>query len=342
LTEPRGLVVVGASAGGVEALRAFVSGLPMGFGGAVCVVLHIPRSGTSALPHILARNCSLPVAHATDGGRLEAGRIYVAPTNFHVLVAGGRLRLSRGATENGHRPAVDPLFRSAAREWGAAVVGVVLSGTRDDGAYGLAAIARHGGAALVQDQDEALYPSMPRHAAALVPQARSMPVGKMGAVLAELLDEMSGPAPAGAAADDAREGAEDAMADLEDVTAEAAGGRPAGFGCPSCHGALFELPGNRHAPRFRCRVGHAWTAAGLLEEQGAALEGALWMALRSLEEKASLSRRMADAAALRGSGSTAERYREAGDDAEGAGRVIRRLIDQLGRLEDNAPASDGS
>jgi two-component system chemotaxis response regulator CheB len=333
MTEPRGLVVVGASAGGVEALRTFVSGLSLGFDGAVCVVLHIPRSGTSSLPHILSRCGPLPVADASDGCELQAGRIYVAPTNFHVLVSDGRLRLSRGPAENGHRPAVDPLFRSAAREWGAAVVGVVLSGTRDDGAYGLSTIARHGGSGLVQDPDEALYPSMPRHAAELMPQARVMPVSKMGEVLTRLLRGMSGPAPI-TAADDAQVDAAAAVANVEALTAEDIGGLPAGFGCPSCQGALFELPGDRHSSRFRCRVGHAWTAAGLLEEHGGALEGALWMALRSLEEKASLSRRMADAAKLRGSTSTAERYREVGDDAERAGRVMRRLIDQLGQLED--------
>jgi two-component system chemotaxis response regulator CheB len=337
MTEPRGLVVVGASAGGVEALRTLVSGLSAGFDGAVCIVLHIPRSGTSALPGILSRSGPLPAAHATDGCQLEAGRVYVAPTNLHLLVAQRRLRLSHGPAENGHRPAIDPMFRSAARGWGAAVVGVVLSGTRDDGAYGLSIVARHGGSGLVQDPEEALYPSMPQRALDVMPQARVMPVGKMGGVLGELLRDMSGPAPRPVAGD-AQVEAEDAIAELEDLTAEDAGGRPAGFGCPSCHGSLFELPGSR----FRCRVGHAWTAAGLLEEQGAVLEGALWMALRSLEEKSSLSRRMAESASLRGSASTAERYQEAAGDAEGSGRVIRRLIDQLGRLEDKAPGGNAA
>jgi two-component system chemotaxis response regulator CheB len=337
MTEPRGLVVVGASAGGVEALRTCVSGLSAGFDGAVCIVLHIPRSGTSALPGILSRSGPLPAVHATDGCQLQAGRIYVAPTNLHMLVEDGRLRLSHGPAENGHRPAIDPLFRSAAREWGAAVVGVVLSGTRDDGAYGLSTVARHGGFGLVQDPEEALYPWMPRHALDLMPQAAIMPVGKMGGALRQLLQDMSGPAPT-TVADDAQVDAEDAMAKLEDLTAEDAGGLPAGFGCPSCHGSLFELPGNR----FRCRVGHAWTAAGLLEEQGAVLEGALWMALRSLEEKSSLSRRMAESARLRGNASTAARYQEVASDAEGSGRVIRRLIDQLGRLEDKTPGGDAA
>lgn len=331
--------MVGASAGGVEALRSFVAALPGSLDAAVCVVLHIPRAGTSALPHILSRAGRLPVRHATDGCRLEAGTIYVAPPNFHVLVTDGRLRLSRGPTENGHRPAVDPLFRSAARAWGSAVVGVVLSGSRDDGAFGLATIVQHGGAGLVQAPDEALYPSMPLQAAELAPTARAMPVAAMGPALVQLVDAMTGREPVPLSGD-AQVDAEDAMAAMEDLTAESAGGVPAGFGCPSCHGALFELPGSHRLPRFRCRVGHAWSAVGLLEEQGEVLEGALWMALRSLEEKAALSRRMADSASSRGSMVTAERYTDVGRDADDAGQVIRQLIEQLGSIEDKTLVTD--
>ncbi|WP_432967321.1 chemotaxis protein CheB [Dactylosporangium sp. CA-233914] len=331
---PRGIVVVGASAGGVEALRAFVGGLPARLPGAVCVVLHVPRTSTSVLPQILSRSGPLPAAHATDGAVFEAGRVYVAPPNSHLLVRDGRMRLSHGPIENGHRPAADPLFRSAARWWGAAALGVVLSGNRDDGADGLAEIDRQGGAALVQDDGDALYPSMPRHAAALVPTARAMPAAMMGAALAELLDGLRGPVPwepvEGAAVE-----AEDAMAALADLTAEQVGGVPAGFGCPSCHGALFEMPGP--AVRFRCRVGHAWSTSGLLDELGGALEGALWMALRSLEEKAALSRRMAESAAFRHMAPAAERYAELAGDAEAAGETIRRLIERLGELRSGAP-----
>ncbi|GAA2618538.1 chemotaxis protein CheB [Dactylosporangium fulvum] len=334
----KGLVVVGASAGGVEALRTFAAGLPAGLEAAVCVVLHVPRSGISTLPHILNRSGPLPAAHAAEGCALEAGRIYVAPPNFHVLVNDGRLRLSRGPAENGHRPAADPLFRSAARSWGSSVVGVVLSGSRDDGASGLATIARHGGLTLVQDPEEALYRSMPLQAMELVPAARVVPCRQMGPVLGGLIADMTGPVPV-AAVDDARVDVEDAMATMEDLTADEAGGVPAGLACPDCHGALFELPGER-ATGFRCRVGHAWTAAALLDEQGEALEGALWMALRSLEEKAALSRRMAESAQFRGSLSTAVRYSEVSADAEAAGRIIRKLIEQLGDLDDKTRVAD--
>lgn len=331
--------MVGASAGGVEALRSFVATLPVSLDAAVCVVLHIPRAGTSVLPHILGRAGRLPVWHATDGCPLEAGTVYVAPPNVHVLVADGRLRLSRGPTENGHRPAIDPLFRSAVRTWGNSVIGVVLSGSRDDGAYGLATIAQHGGVGLVQEPGEALYPSMPVQAAELVPGAQVLPVAAMGAAIEQLLDGMTGREPA-VLSGDGQVDAEDAMTGMEDLTADVAGGVPAGFGCPSCHGALFETPGGHRPPRFRCRVGHAWSAVGLLEEQGEALEGALWMALRSLEEKSALSRRMADSAFSRGSVEIAERYSEVGRDADEAGRVIRQLIEQLGSIEDTTLVAD--
>jgi two-component system chemotaxis response regulator CheB len=136
----RDVVVVGASAGGVEALRVLVSGLPADFPAALLVVVHVPRSAPSALSRIMRRSGLLPAATAVDGEPIRRGRIYVAAADRHLLVIDGRLRLSRGPTENGHRPAIDPLFRSAARSYGPRVIGVVLSGSRDDGAAGLAVI----------------------------------------------------------------------------------------------------------------------------------------------------------------------------------------------------------
>lgn len=193
---PRGLVVVGASAGGVQALRLFVAGLPVGLEAAVCVVLHIPPGGTSVLPRILGKAGPLPAAAAVDGDPLVAGWIHVAPTDRHLLVSGGLICLSRGPTEHGHRPAVDPLFRSAARVWGGNVIGVVLSGSGDDGTAGLVDVARCGGAALVQDAAEALHPSMPRHAAGQVGAARILPAAAMGTAIRDILDDLPWPAAA--------------------------------------------------------------------------------------------------------------------------------------------------
>ncbi len=163
------VVVVGASAGGVEALRAFVSGLPVGLPAPVVVVLHIPRRAPSALPAILSRAGPLVATSAQHGAALRAGVIYTAPADRHVLVVDGQVHLSLGPVENGHRPAIDPLFRSAAVAYGPQAVGVVLSGTRDDGTAGLAAIAERGGRAFVQEPGDALYAAMPASALDHVP-----------------------------------------------------------------------------------------------------------------------------------------------------------------------------
>jgi two-component system chemotaxis response regulator CheB len=328
---PEALVVIGASAGGVEALRAVVAGLPPDLDAAVLVVLHIPREGPSALAKILARAGPLPCGPAADGEPLESGRIYVAPADHHLLVLEGRTRLSRGPAENGHRPAVDPLFRSASRAFGSRTVAVVLSGARDDGTAGAATVAARGGCVLVQDPDDALHPPMPRSVIEHVGADRICPATKLGAVVAEVVAALGEPPEqSGSASNDDAELAalETAMANMEDLTANAMSIRPAGLACPSCHGALFELPGEP-TPRYRCWVGHAWSPQSLLDEQAAAFEGALWMALRSLEEKAALARRMRDAAEARGRDGVAGRYDVVSTESEEAGQLIRDLIARL-------------
>jgi len=326
---PEAVVVIGASAGGVDALRSLVGGLPADLDAAVCVTLHIPRTGVSALPQILSRAGVLPATHPRDGEPLQAGHVYVAPANRHLLLHDGQVRLSPGASENGHRPAIDPLFRSAARCWGPRAAGVVLSGARDDGTAGLAAIVARSGAAFVQAPEEAVYPWMPRSAIEHVPGCQVLPVAKLGQALVAFTASVHGPGsqPAG----DALLEAESAMAEMGSVTAEDLKLPPAGFGCPNCHGALFELPG-APSPRFRCRIGHAWSAESLLGEQAEQVEGALWVALRSLEEKAGLSAPMSTSALQRGSASTAERYREVAAEAAQAGAVIRDLIARMNAI----------
>ena len=328
----RDVIAIGASAGGVEALRAVVAGLPDDLPAAVLVVLHVPRTGQSALASILARVSSLPVRPAVDGEMLRHSRVYVAPVDRHLLLLGNRIRLSRGPTENGHRPAIDPLFRSVARAFGPRAVGVVLSGSRDDGAAGLAAIAARGGTTVVQDPSDAVFPAMPRAALEQVVPDRVLPVAQIGAALSELSRQ---PAPDNLVIDkDPMLDAEVAMADLGPVTTDELSGQPAGYGCPACGGSLYELPTNSVMPRYRCRVGHAWSPESLLEEQAAALESALWMALRSLEEKAVLSRRMAESSRRHGHDAARDRYRLQADDAEAAGSLIRDLIDRVGAAAD--------
>ncbi len=336
MTEHRDVVAVGASAGGVEALRSLVGGLPAGYPGAVLVVLHIPRDAPTALPGILDRSGPLPARLAVDGEELRYGHVYVAPNDHHLLVLDGHIRLARGPAENGHRPAVDPLFRSVARAYGPRAIGVVLSGSRDDGAAGLAGIAARGGTTVVQDPSDALYPGMPTAALAGVGAAdHVVPAAKLGGLLAEIT-AMDMPVPSPTRAADPMLDAEVAMSDMAPITTDEFATRPAGYGCPSCGGSLFEME-NRPVPRFRCRVGHAWSPESLLDEQAIALEGALWIALRALEEKTALTRRMASTDRPYHSSSGA-RFRHMADDAEAAGTIIRELIDRLGAaVPDSAP-----
>jgi two-component system chemotaxis response regulator CheB len=351
----RRAIVIGASAGGVEALRAVMGGLSPDLPAPVVVVLHIPRDSPSALAGILDRAGPLPAVVAEHGRLLRGGVVYVAPADHHVLLADGHLRLSTGPTENGHRPAIDPLFRSAALAYGPGAVGVVLSGTRDDGAAGLATIASRGGITVVQDPEDALYGAMPANALAQVPDALVHPSGKLGAVLGELVAvplptvlEAPGAAEPATAPDLPTPQEPAAAPELLDAeTAIAAAGAPtldqvpeaspSPFSCPSCHGVLFELPGSP-APRFRCRVGHAWSPASLEDEQSRSVDQALWAAVRALEEKASLVERLADEARRHGRPHSAANYTGRSAVARAQAEAVRTLVQGEGE-SGRAPAS---
>jgi two-component system chemotaxis response regulator CheB len=191
------IIVVGASAGGVEALSSLVADLPPDLAASVFVVLHVPPMGISVLPDILRRRSPLPVHHPEDGDPIVPGRIYVAPPDHHLLVSPSTVRLGRGPKEHGLRPAVDTLFRSAAAAYGSRVVGVVLSGTLDDGAAGLQAIKGRGGLAVVQDPVDALYPGMPKNALALDRPDLLLPIAEIGGALVTLVGLPATPRAAG-------------------------------------------------------------------------------------------------------------------------------------------------
>jgi two-component system, chemotaxis family, protein-glutamate methylesterase/glutaminase len=318
-----GIVVVGASAGGVEALAELAASLPDDLAAAVFVVLHLPATGTSALPEILRRHGPLPAAHVKDGEPIRPGRIYVAPPDHHVLVRAGHVHLSRGPRENGHRPAIDPLFRSAAREYATEVIGVVLSGALDDGTAGLLAIKSRGGVAVVQKPADALYPGMPGNALEHVQVDHVLAAASMGKLLtrlvADLPDAAREPAPAEMRAEVEMEGFS-----LEAFESNHPG-RPSGLSCPDCNGVLWQIK-DGGLERYRCRVGHAWSPESLLIQQSEALEAALWVALRSLEERAALSSRLAEPARRRGHSITATRFEEQAAEAQQAARLVRDLL----------------
>jgi two-component system, chemotaxis family, protein-glutamate methylesterase/glutaminase len=323
----RDLVAIGASAGGVEALKELVADLPAELPASVLVVMHVLATGRSMLPKILERAGPLPASSARHGDQLTRGHIYVAPPDHHLLVFPGRVHLSHGPRENGHRPALDPLFRSVARGYGPRAIGIILSGTLDDGAAGLGMIRSRGGATLAQDPDEALYPGMPRSAIESGAVERVAKISEMAELVCELIDV---PVPSGAAGN----GSVEAPAPPQAQGLETAGrvdpreGELSGLTCPECGGAIWEHQ-DGDVVRFMCHVGHAYSLESMQTEQGRALEAALWIALRSLEEREDLFRRMA----RRGIGSpdTMARFEARAADVGAHAGAIRRTIAELGR-----------
>ncbi len=248
------VIAVGASAGGVEALQALVAGLPAELPAAVLVVLHIPRQAPSALPGILRRAGKLPAIAATHGMPARPGVIYVAPADHHLLIRDGHLELLVGPTENGHRPLIDPLFRSAALAFAAGAIGVVLSGARDDGAAGLTEIVKQGGQAVVQDPAEALQRSMPACALEQVPSAHVLPAAKIGTLLGELVSK--GAAPITHNPINPHLAAENEITMLEHKTTdELQSARPSSFSCPSCGVCCWSSTASRRS--FRVSQGSA-------------------------------------------------------------------------------------
>jgi two-component system chemotaxis response regulator CheB len=321
----RDLVVIGASAGGVEALKEIVAGLPQDLPAAICIVLHIAPTTTSALAGILARAGRLPCRPALNGDPLEPGTILVAPPDHHLLIDDGRVLLDIGPRENGHRPAVDTLFRSAAQERASGVVGVVLSGTRDDGAAGLAVIKAHAGGTIVQDPADALYGGMPASALAHVEVDAVAPASLIAATIDAMVrgttlpDGVRGSAPTN-----------DPMAFEQQLT----------LVCPECGGVLSETE-EQGVTRWRCHIGHVYSARTLEEVQGATVERALWTALRSLEDRAALLRKMSERASNSGqprSGrSFADQAAQAQQQADLVRSVIREAAAGAQRSQDDEP-----
>ncbi|MEZ0491099.1 chemotaxis protein CheB [Kineococcus sp. TBRC 1896] len=322
----RDVVLVGASAGGVEALRALVAGLPADLPAAVLVVLHVPPTGTNALAAILDRSGPLPARAAEHGVPLRRGEVVVAVPDRHLLLTDDHVALSSGPRENGHRPAVDTLFRSAARAVGPRAVGVVLTGALDDGAAGLVALRARGGVGVVQDPDDALYDGMPRAALEAARPEHVVPLADLPDLLVRLTGEEA-PAWPLEAAGNGRMRQEVAMAefDLRPLEGDDHPGEPSGYSCPDCSGVLWRIE-DHGLLRFRCRVGHAWSPESLQDQQTAELDGALWIALRSLEERAALSREMADRAREAGHALTADRFADRAVETGDAARTIRRLL----------------
>jgi two-component system chemotaxis response regulator CheB len=332
------IIVIGASAGGVEALQSLVRGFPADLPAAVFIVLHIGRA-SSQMAAILGRAGPLPVSEATSGEPIARGRIYMAAPDRHLLLHDGHILLRRGPHENMSRPAIDPLFRSAACSFGAQVIGVVLSGALNDGTAGLRAVKRCGGVAVIQDPAEAAVPDMPRSAERYVKVDHAVPVAAMGALLARLAAAPAGRTPE-IPADICLEAAIAAQ-ELKDMTRERQLGDPSPFSCPECGGTLWELVDGSMV-RYRCHIGHAYTAEAMLAAETDEIEQLLSRLLRTHRDRAELVHRMAERErALRHDNAADRLEARAREYEENAETMQRLLLSRGDALCGETAASDG-
>ena len=323
----RDVIVIGASMGGIEALTTLASTLPADLPASVLVVQHTSEHSPGMLGEILGRAGPLAAGMAEDGQHLEHGRIYVAPPGRHLLLTEAGVRVVLGPRENRARPAVDPLFRTAAVHARNRVVGVVLTGLLSDGAAGLLAVRRCGGAAVVQAPDDAAYPEMPRRALSAVPDAHQVPLSGLGALLGRLVSEPAPPPPP--VPEMLRVEArltERAMHndDWQKITSHATD-----FTCPECSGALREID-DEPIRRYRCRVGHAYSADDMIAAKGHRVEEALWIALQTLQERTQMLETLAEEDRRRGWERNASGYEERARETRGAADRLRELMGNLG------------
>jgi two-component system, chemotaxis family, protein-glutamate methylesterase/glutaminase len=287
----RDIIVMGASAGGLPAFNRITKQLPENLNAAVFIVWHVSPYSTSLLPDILSRSGKLQAKHPADGESIQKGKIYVAPPDRHLLLEAGRIRLAKGPKENRFRPAVDPLFRSAAYAYGARVVGVVLTGALDDGTAGLWAIKDRGGIAVVQDPAEAEQPSMPSSALNNVQVDYCLPISEISPLLVTLTQqtvEQAGPPVSKQLEIETKIalGADSAELDVTQL------GKISEFTCPDCHGSLTKI-NNGGLQRFRCHTGHSFSNGSLLAEVTDSVEQALWNTIRAVEERIRLLKNLA-------------------------------------------------
>jgi two-component system chemotaxis response regulator CheB len=340
------IIVIGTSAGGLNALKRIVSELQPGLGAAILIVQHVAPSVTTLLPNLLQKAGRLKAALAIEGEAIHSGRIYIAPPDHHLIVNRDSLHLSRGPHENRFRPSIDVLFRSAARSYGPRVVGVVLTGYLDDGTVGLQAVKGRSGVSVVQDPLDAEYPDMPRSALRHARVDHCVPLSDIAPLLAQLV---ASPAP-----DEAAYPVDERLEIESNIAAQQMNteqflenveriGKRTTYTCPQCNGAIWQI-GEDDPLRFRCHVGHAFIADVFLTEQTQNLENALWSAVRMMEEKVTFWRQYAERLRKYGADDSAARHEEYARHLDEEVGLIRTLIlsgaatkRSLPRTEDDMP-----
>ena len=323
----RNIIVVGASAGGVEALINFVRALPKDFKASVFIVLHIPAYTRSFLPQILSQVTSLTVTSPEDGEKIKEGHIYVAPPDHHLLVEEGKVVVKKGPKENRFRPSIDALFRSAAYIYGSRVIGIILSGALDDGTSGLWSIKRLGGIAIIQKPSEAFFPEMPLNVMEYVKVDYELSVSDMGKLLEKLTTESVGSTPHIPAEEKKLLKMEVTISTRDDafelgIINE---GQLTSFTCPECKGALVKLKEGK-LMRFRCHTGHAFTASALLAGITEVNEDILWQAMRGMEEGTILMRSIAKHFKESGENDAAEIFMKKAKETAKRARVIHDSV----------------
>jgi two-component system, chemotaxis family, protein-glutamate methylesterase/glutaminase len=321
------LVVIGASAGGVEALQDVVAKLPAGFDAPVCVVLHIPPYTSSTLPEILTRAGRLKALHPEDGAAIEPGFIYVAPPDHHLLIGDGCVLTKRGPKENRFRPSIDALFRSAAYRYGPKVIGVVLSGALDDGTSGLWSVKQLGGIAIVQHPNQARFEAMPRSAMDYVDIDHELPSTEIGALLARLTMTPADEVSSHDEETKARLATEIQIATENNAFQKGIMelGTLTPFTCPECHGALIRMFEGKMS-RFRCHTGHAYTDSALLEAVMESTGEMLWQVIRSYEEAVMLLNHMGDHLHNAGDDGRANIFRDKARQLEKRSRTFHETV----------------
>lgn len=324
--QERDIIVIGGSAGALKPLKTILGSLPPEFPASILVVIHMSADYPQIFEKQLSRWSALPASHPVDGEAIQRGHIYIARPDYHLTVESGRMRVLRGPRENRHRPAIDPLFRTAAREYGPRVIGVVLSGQNDDGSAGLYAVKQRGGIAIVQDPEEATVGEMPGRAVDYAAPQYVLRTPDIAASLISLahVDPNETSMPKGKARKtNGRVKGDEPQENLQVAYFDEGEGTPSVFACPECHGVLWELK-EKDKVRFRCRVGHSYGTESLSKELSHASEAALWAAMRALEEKAAMQRRMAES--LRLDRKTAIRLRDQSSADQTNARLIRDMI----------------
>lgn len=320
------IIVIGTSSGGIEALKELVAQLPQDLNASIFVVLHVAPYSLGILPEILEREGPLPVSNARDWEKFEPGHIYIAPPDRHLLLdSSGYTRVTRGPRENRFRPAIDPLFRSAAHAFGPRVVGVIMTGWLDDGTAGLRAVKQRGGTCVAQNPEEAHAPAMPLNAIKHVEVDHIVSLKEIAPLLLRLTSETIDEKGVFPVSEEMEMEVKIAREDNALEIGITGWGEPSLYACPECHGVLLQLKEGKSV-RFRCHTGHAYSVDTLLAEFSDKTEETLWSAIRALEENIILMRHLATHFGEKEQNGYVEELLKKAQDAQRRADLVRQAV----------------